>query len=160
MIHSNTIKIKPTHQKLIMQTATKLTLCFPALNLTTYTKSNSVVSINRSLSQTKSIIQNDLWKGSCFFDSENETDKFSDYTFAFNASGTVAAIKCSATTNGTWISWNKISQPKFVLDFNGASPFDEIEDGWQLISQTNSEMKLIDISADNDDTKYLTFSKI
>ncbi|MBK7763445.1 MAG: hypothetical protein IPI46_08725 [Bacteroidetes bacterium] len=151
--------MKNANHKLILQSFAKLTLYFVVLTVTSCTKSNSVGGINISASQTKSIIQNGSWKVSYFFDSGDETYKFSGYNFTFNATGAVAAIKSSTTINGTWSSGNDDSQVKFVLDFNGVSPFNDIEDDWHVISQTNSEVKLIDVSGGNGGTDYLTFSK-
>ena len=136
-----------------------LILIVTAISFTSCTKSNSSGSSNIDAGQTKSIIQNGTWRVTYFFDKTDETNKFSGYNFSFNSSGNVTATKGGSTVNGTWSSGNDDSQVKLVLNFNGVNPFDDIEDDWHIISQSNSEIKLNDISGGSGETDYLTFEK-
>lgn len=122
-------------------------------------KSNSIGNTSISATQTKAIIESGTWKVSYFYDSGDETNKFTGYNFTFNSSGTVTATKSSTTINGTWSSGNDDSQVKLVLDFNNVNPFDDIEDDWHVISQSSATIKLIDVSGGGGGTDYLTFEK-
>jgi hypothetical protein len=47
-----------------------------------------------------------------------------------------------------------------VLQFSEQTPFDEINDDWDIVSVSNSKIELSDISGGNGDMEYLTFTKL
>ena len=113
-----------------------------------------------STSSINSTIQQGKWKVTSFIDSGNdETNHYSNYEFQFNSDGTVTAIKTGSTVNGTWSNGNDDSQLKLYLTFS-TTPFDELNDDWHITSQSDSQIKLEDVSGGNGGTDYLTFQKI
>ena len=115
--------------------------------------SSSTPSINSTIQQGK-------WKVTSFIDSGNdETNHYSNYEFQFNSDETVIAIKTGSTVNGTWSNGNDDSQQKLYLTFR-TTPFDELNEDWQITSQSTSQIKLEDVSGGNGGTDYLTFEKL
>ena len=123
-----------------------------------------------SVDQTTSIASSGNWIITNFVDSgTNETNDFQGYVFTFNTNGTVVATNGSDTVNGTWsvTDSNSGSDDSNIEDddFNLAfavsedNKFDDLNDDWDFISVSNTQIELIDISGGNGGTDYLTFQK-
>ena len=69
-------------------------------------------------------------------------------------------IKYFLTENGTWAYDNSSSSEELVLQFSEQIPFDEINDDWDIVSVTNSQIELSDISGGDGDVELLTFIKL
>ena len=111
-------------------------------------------------STTSQVVTSGSWKVTLFTDSGNdETSDFSGYTFTFNSSGVLSAVKNGITTNGTWnvsSSSNKFNinlGPK--VDSN--KPLGELTDDWKILSNTGTVIRLTDDNASSNE--FLTFTK-
>ena len=111
-------------------------------------------------------IQEGSWIITQFIDSgKDETNHFTGYTFAFNASGVLNANNGTNTIEGTWSITTSDSNDDssddldFNIFFNVANDFEDLNDDWDIISQSTSKIELIDISGGNGGTDYLTFEK-
>ncbi|WP_222983408.1 hypothetical protein [Flagellimonas meishanensis] len=103
------------------------------------------------------IIVDGTWTISSYLDDGiDETANFSAFTFNFDGSGTVVADNGSIT-NGTWSVQN--GDNKFVLDFGAAMPLDEFNDDWDVISVTDTQLELRDVSGGGGGTDTLIFTK-
>jgi hypothetical protein len=81
--------------------------------------------------------------------------------FTFNEDGTVVAQNDLFTENGTWAYDNSSSSgEELILQFSEATPFDEINDDWDIVSVSDSKIELSDISGGNGDVELLTFTKL
>ncbi len=89
-------------------------------------------------------------------DGDNQTNDYAGYTLDFDSNGTVIATNGIAI-NGTWDAQN--NDTKLFLNFN-AFPFDEFNDDWDVISSSNTEVVLRDVSGGNGGTDNLTFTKL
>lgn len=101
------------------------------------------------------------WKVSKLIDGQSDhTMDFESFTFTFNGDGTVKAQNDLLTENGTWAYDNSSSSEELVLQFSEQTPFDEINDDWDIVSVTNSQIELSDISGGDGDVELLTFTKL
>jgi hypothetical protein len=102
------------------------------------------------------------WMISKLIDGQSDhTSDFESFKFTFNADGTVAAQNDLYTENGTWAYDNSSSSSEeLVLQFSETSPFDEINDDWDIVSVSNVKIELSDISGDDGDIELLTFTKL
>ncbi|WP_420319777.1 hypothetical protein [Flagellimonas sp.] len=103
------------------------------------------------------VIVDGTWTVSSYLDDgADETNNFSAYTFNFNADGSVTADNGGAT-NGTWATEN--GDNKFVLDFGAVTPLDEFNDDWDVISVSDTQLELRDVSGGSGATDTLIFTK-
>lgn len=101
------------------------------------------------------------WKITKLLDGQSDhTSDFESFVFNFNEDGTVKAQNDLFTENGTWAYDNSDSEEELVLQFSEQTPFDEINDDWDIVSVSNSKIELSDISGGNGDMEYLTFTKL
>jgi len=101
------------------------------------------------------------WKVSKLIDGQSDhTMDFESFIFTFNGDGTVKAQNDLLTENGTWAYDNSSSSEELVLQFSEQTPFDEINDDWDIVSVTNSQIELSDISGGDGDVELLTFIKL
>ena len=106
------------------------------------------------------IVKLGTWKITFFNDSGNdETSHFSGYSFTFNADGSVKAVKNTSTVTGTWNTGTDDSQNKFNLDFGSTTPFDELNEDWDILEKSALKIRLQHISGGNGGTDLLTFEK-
>jgi len=104
-----------------------------------------------------SILADGLWVvGSYTEDADDQTGNYSGYTFNFNTDGTAVADNGS-TTNGTWSPQN--SDSELVLNFGATAPLDEFDDTWDVISVTDTQVELRDVSGGNGGTDTLILNK-
>lgn len=102
------------------------------------------------------------WEVSKFIDGQSDhTVDFESFIFTFNEDGTVSAQNDLFTENGTWAYDNtSSSSEELVLQFSGTTPFDQINDDWDIVSVSNSKIELSDVSGGNGDVELLTFTKL
>ena len=102
------------------------------------------------------------WKISYFFDKQDETSNYSNYTFEFKSDGSLAATNGSQTWSGTWSTNCDDSANKFCIFFNGSVPsaLGELAEDWRIIEKNNSFMHFEHTSGGNGDTDIVHFTKI
>ena len=104
------------------------------------------------------------WKITLFQeDNDNETYYFSGYVFTFKSDNTVSAVNGSTTINGTWKLEKESDDdnPKhteLILLFPAQNDFDELNDDWDILSNSKTKIELIDRD-DDGNHDYLTFEK-
>ncbi|MBC9810977.1 hypothetical protein H9Y05_00670 [Crocinitomicaceae bacterium CZZ-1] len=107
-------------------------------------------------------IQEGNWKVTKYVDSgEDETYHFNGYTFTFDGSGTITATNGSFSNSGTWSIQTDDSNDDldFNIFFNNISNnFDELNDDWDILSNSKTTIELIDRD-DDGNHDYLTFEK-
>lgn len=111
--------------------------------------------------QIKTTLPQGEWEVSKYIDGQtDQTVSFESFIFNFKEDGTVSAQNDLFTENGTWTYDNSNSSEKLVLVFNGTTPFDQINDDWDIVSVSNSKIELSDDSGGNGDVELLTFTKL
>ncbi len=100
------------------------------------------------------------WKLTYFWDDKDETAYFADYSFDFQSNGTATATNGSTTVPGTWADGNDDSKQKLILNFQATGKFEELNEDWEIVSQTNTKIELRHVSGGNGGTDFLTFEKI
>ena len=72
------------------------------------------------------------------------------------------------STDGTWVVSSYIDDGDdddnlddldFNINFNVSNKLDDLSDDWDIISYSDTEIKLIDVSGGNGGTDYLTLTK-
>ena len=116
--------------------------------------------------QIESSLTSGTWRITKFIDSGNdETNHFSGYSFTFNSSGVLNSGNGTNNYAGTWsiTDSNSNDDSQEDLDFNIlfslTNDFADLSDDWDIISQSQTKIELIDISGGNGGTDYLTFEK-
>lgn len=116
--------------------------------------------------QIKTTLPQGQWKVSKLIDGDSDhTADFESFVFTFKEDGTVSAQNDLFTENGTWV-YDNISSPdsdsdeELDLQFSETTPFDEINDDWKIVSVSNSQIELSDVSGGNGDLEFLTFTKL
>lgn len=101
------------------------------------------------------------WKVTQFFDKQDETGNYSNYSFEFDANGEMRAINGNQTYNGTWSTGVDDSTNKFVISFDGVVPsaLSELEEDWRIIEMTDDLMHFEHTSGGNGDTDILKFTR-
>lgn len=119
-----------------------------------------------SKDQIQTIVQNGTWRITRFIDSGvDETNDFSGYNFTFNSSGVLNASNGTNNYNGTWSITDSNSNDDspndldFNINFNLANDFEDLNDDWDIVSQSSTKIELIDVSGGDGDTDLLTFEK-
>ncbi len=98
-------------------------------------------------------------------DGVSDNPQFQNYTFTFSDGGTVTAVYNSLTISGTWSvkkdnsNDDSASDVDFVLNFPATDDFDEMNDDWDIVSQSDTKLELKDVSGGNGGTDLLTFEK-
>ncbi|SRX55029.1 hypothetical protein [Aequorivita sp. CIP111184] len=102
------------------------------------------------------------WEISKLIEGQSDhTADFESFIFTFNEDGTVLAQNDLFTENGTWSYDNSSSSSEELkLQFSETTPFDEINEDWDIVSVSSSKIELSHISGGNGDIELLTFSKL
>ncbi len=102
------------------------------------------------------------WKLTYFWDKEDETNYYTNYTFDFGSNGALTASKNGQNWAGTWQTGIDDSKEKIILDFNGSIPseLEELEEDWLIISMKDNFMHFEHTSGGNGDTDVVKFEKI
>ena len=123
--------------------------------------------------QVENIASSGAWRITYFYDTDHEeTGNFSGYSFTFNMDGTLVAVNGSTTVTGTWsVTDNSGSSSDddgnsssndndFNIFFASPDDFQDLTDDWDIISISNDQIELIDVSGGNGGTDYLTFNRL
>lgn len=137
--------------------------------------SNNNQAANQLAQQVASTVENSTWVITTFIDSgNNETNHFNDYVFSFNSDGSLMATSGANTISGSWSvtvdssnsssdddssSSDDDSDVDFNIVFTSPADFEELSDDWDIISNSDTKIELIDVSGGNGGTDYLTFQK-
>ncbi len=115
--------------------------------------------------QIETNVQDGEWRITKFVDSGvNETNNFTGYDFTFNSSGVLNANNGTNDYNGTWsVTFDRGDDSPddldFNINFNLTNDFQDLNDDWDIISNSATEIRLIDISGGNGGIDSLTFQK-
>lgn len=133
----------------------------------------TLTSCNKS--KTQNNIQDDIqqgtWVVSSYIDNGNdETIDFTTFRFTFNQDGSLQVMDLiSSSTNQFTGQWSitdsnsnddSIDDLDFNVTFNVGNKLDDLTDDWDIVSQSETEIKLVDVSGGSGGTDYVTFSKI
>ena len=121
-------------------------------------------AIDVNTQNVSNTVLEDSWMVTYFLDDDNddETSKFTDYRFTFNADGTVSATRSANVKAGTWLVRQDDGRTELELDFNdNDDPLNKLDEDLEVVSLTNVKIILRDLDDDgDDDDEYLTFEKI
>ena len=102
-------------------------------------------------------------------DGDDETNDFSTFRLNFLTggvpNGTDLLSSSSTPYAGTWSITDSNSNDDslddldFNMNFNVGNKLDDLSDDWDIISYTDTEIKLIDVSGGGGGTDYLTLTK-
>ena len=102
-------------------------------------------------------------------DGDDETNDFSTFRLNFLTggvlNGTDLLSSSSSPYEGTWSLTDSNSNDDslddldFNMNFNVGNKLDDLSDDWDIISYTDTEIKLIDVSGGGGGTDYLTLTK-
>lgn len=105
------------------------------------------------------IIEDGTWFVASYTeDSDDQTANYNGYTLDFMNDGTVVATNGSNPNNGTWASMS--SGNEFMLNFGTAMPFGEFNDVWDVLSVTDTQVIVQDVSGGGGGTDTLTLEKL
>lgn len=125
-------------------------------------------SRDQTIDRIESNLTDGNWRITKFIDSDDdETNHFNGYNFTFNTNGVLIANNGTNTYQGSWSITDSDSSDDddssddldFNINFNLSNDFEDLNDDWDIISQSSSKIELIDISGGNGETDYLTFEK-
>ena len=130
-------------------------------------------SCNKSKTQNniQDAIQQGTWLVSNYMDNgSDETMDFNTFRFTFNQDGSLQVMDLlSSSTNQFMGQWSitdsnsnddSINDLDFNITLNAGNKLDDLTDDWDIISQSETEIKLMDVSGGNGGTDYVTFTKI
>ena len=102
-------------------------------------------------------------------DGDDETSDYTTFTLHFMESGVLHGTDLlSSNSNpyeGTWSitdsnsNDDNLNDLDFNMNFNVGNKLDDLSDDWDIISYSDTEIKLIDVSGGNGGTDYLTLTK-
>jgi hypothetical protein len=112
------------------------------------------------VSNVSQVAESGKWKISLFNDSgKDETYHFTGYEFTFN-DGRITVSKNGTTVSGTYGALRDDGKNKLALNFGAITPFDELNDDWDIVEESKSRIRLEDVSGGNGGTDLLTFEKL
>ncbi len=114
-------------------------------------------STNPDPTQFETDLTTGVWYVTYYFNDYDETDNYQDYQFTFNTDGSSTASNGNDTVNGSW-NYQNDSTPKLELYYGTTSPFNELDEDWEIIEASTEIIKLKDISGDGS-INYLTFER-
>jgi len=104
------------------------------------------------------VLSDGLWFVATYTDDgTDETVDYNGYQLDFNIAGTVVADN-GTPINGTWAVQS--SGNILVLDFGTSIPFDEFNDDWDVISVSDTQVIVQDVSGGGGGTDVLTLEKL
>ncbi|MFT3981964.1 MAG: hypothetical protein QM687_15970 [Ferruginibacter sp.] len=105
-------------------------------------------------------LKDGTWHISSYSDNGvDETSDFSSFTFTFASSGTVTATNSVLTATGTWSSGRDDSKHKLYLGFSTPALFEEIDEDWEIVTQSSTQVSLKHVSGGSGETDLLVFTK-
>ena len=102
-------------------------------------------------------------------DGDDETNDYTNYRFVFLEDGILHATDLLSSNSNPYVgSWSltdsnssdddSLDDLDFNINFNLSNVLDELSDDWDIISYTDTEIKLVDVSGGGG-TDYLTLTK-
>lgn len=142
-----------------------LSLCILAL-------SSACSKIQNNQKELTNISTDGTWIVSSYIDDSNdETSDFATFRFNFNEDGVLNATDLLSSSStpytGSWSITDSNSNDDddslddldFNINFAMSNKLDDLSDDWDIVSYTDTEIKLIDVSGGGGGTDYLTFTK-
>jgi hypothetical protein len=114
---------------------------------------------NAEISEIENILTDGTWRVSYFFDDTDETTDYSGYIFTFADNGTATAVSGATTINGTWDVRQDDGVVKLDVNFGATTPWDDLQDDWDIIEHTNNRIVMEDESGGSGEIDYLTLEK-
>lgn len=138
-----------------------------SLALFSCSKDDDPIPDNLNLQQIEDNIMSGTWRITKFIDSEkDETNHFSGYNFVFGNNNLLTSTNGTNSYEGTWSITDSNSDDDdshsdldFNIYFNLSNDFEDLNDDWDIISQSATKIELFDVSGGDEDTDYLTFEK-
>ncbi|MDN5203905.1 hypothetical protein QQ008_21110 [Fulvivirgaceae bacterium BMA10] len=109
--------------------------------------------------ELRKVLIDGKWVITQFFDGADETSLFENFTFKFNENGTVVVWNDSKELVGEWESDGDDGTLELELDFDDDSPFDELNEDWDLIEFDGSIIRLKHKDDNDDVVDLLTFER-
>lgn len=121
--------------------------------------------------QITKISTDGTWVVSSYIDNgDDETADFTTFRLTFLESGVLSATDLLSSNSNPYAgSWSitdsnsndddNLADLDFNINFNVSNKLDDLSDDWDIISYTDTEIKLIDVSGGGGGTDYLTLSK-
>ncbi|HEX8561758.1 MAG TPA: hypothetical protein VF676_02150 [Flavobacterium sp.] len=104
------------------------------------------------------VIVQGSWRISYYFDEEEHTEDYENYTFSFTAAGAATATSGSGSVAGTWDSYIDSGDLTLEFTFNGSS-LGDLEEDWTVTSFTETSIVLAHESGGGGDPEYVTFQR-
>ncbi len=100
------------------------------------------------------------WKVTRYLDKDRDrTSYYAGVSFDFKSAQVITATKGTSITNGTWRSYSDSGTQKLDITFPAANKLDELNEDWEIISQTTNSIQLKNVSGGNGGISYLDFNK-
>ncbi len=121
--------------------------------------------------QITNISTDGTWIVSSYLDDgDDETAYFSTFRLTFLESGVLNAMDLLSSNSNSYAgSWSitdsnsndddNLADLDFNINFNVSNKLDDLSDDWDIVSYSDTEIKLIDVSGGNGGTDYLTLTK-
>jgi hypothetical protein len=90
----------------------------------------------------------------------DETTDYNGYTFTFETSNVLKALKDGVTTNGTWSAGVDDGVVELVLNFSSPAALIEISDDWDVLENSTNKIRLEDDSDSGTGTDILVFERL
>ena len=99
----------------------------------------------------------DSWFITYFFDDYDRTAEFDGFQFNFNNNGTASATDGTTTETGNWMFFGG-ANPQLDLFFGTNTPFDELDESWEILEAGEELVRLRNVSSDGS-SDYVTFGR-
>jgi hypothetical protein len=121
--------------------------------------------------QINNITTDGTWIISSYIDDgDDETADFATFRLSFLESGVLNATDLLSSNSNPYAgSWSvtdansnnddNLADLDFNINFSVSNKLDDLSDDWDIISYTETEIKLIDVSGGSGGTDYLTLNK-
>jgi hypothetical protein len=113
---------------------------------------------NPALTAFNDNLVGESWSISSFIDDgDDETNLYNNASFTFNSNGSVTVMRNNQQRNGQWSTSIDNGQIELTIFYNGGpNALLELNEDWDVISSTSTEIQLVD---DDEDDDFLTFSR-
>ena len=130
------------------------------LSVAIFISSLLIISCSKeNITNIASYVTKGTWRVTLY--QENGVSKlyyFSNYDFIFSNS-TVTATRNASTVTGTFSTKYDDSKNKLVLNFGNTSPFNELNDDWEILEESATKIRMQDVSGGNGGADLLTLEK-
>ena len=115
---------------------------------------------NNNNNSNTTMLKSGTWKVTNFNeDGKDETYYFTGYSFDFQDNNVVTATSGTSVITGTWGFRNDSGKTKFDLNFGNVNKFEELNEDWEVLSQSDTKIELKHVSGGNGGTDFLRFEK-